>query len=158
MVVGTVFREQEDAAGYLQLLQELTEAYGIPGAIYRDGHSAFEPTHPRRTDPDDPGSADDRGVERFALGVDGDQTVNRDARPSVATDTGAMSASWREARDDMAEGGAPVGRVLLSPGRVRVLDLVGGRRLGQDANGRTQQDPLETLRANVDTGPFSGPP
>ena len=67
LVVGSVFREQEDAAGYLQLLHELIAAYGIPGAIYRDGHSAFAPTHPRRTDS---GSADLSQVGRALVELD----------------------------------------------------------------------------------------
>jgi len=54
LVVGAVFRDQEDAAGYFLVLRELITAYGIPGAIYRDGHSAFEVTSRRRVGPDEP--------------------------------------------------------------------------------------------------------
>ena len=47
-VTAAVFREQEDAAGYLEILSATIEGHGLPGAIYRDGHSAFAPTTPRR--------------------------------------------------------------------------------------------------------------
>jgi len=47
-VVGATFRDQEDAAGYLEILGQLIERHGIPGAIYRDRHGAFEPTNPGR--------------------------------------------------------------------------------------------------------------
>jgi hypothetical protein len=52
LVVAAVFRDHEDAAGYLLVLRDVATGYGIPGAIYRDGHSAFEVTSPRRVDPD----------------------------------------------------------------------------------------------------------
>ena len=58
LVVGATFRDQEDAAGYLHILRDVVRQYGIPGAIYRDGHSAFVVTSPRRADPEDLGSAD----------------------------------------------------------------------------------------------------
>lgn len=48
LVVAAVFRDHEDAAGYLLVLRELIARYGLPGAVYRDGHSAFEVTSPRR--------------------------------------------------------------------------------------------------------------
>jgi transposase len=57
LVTAAVFRDQEDAAGYLEILQATIEAYGVPGAIYRDGHSAFAPSTPsraRRVGDDDP--------------------------------------------------------------------------------------------------------
>jgi transposase len=57
LVTAAVFRDQEDAAGYLEILSATIEAYGLPGAIYRDGHSAFAPSSPGRhrlLDDDDP--------------------------------------------------------------------------------------------------------
>ena len=57
LVTAAVFRDQEDAAGYLEILHATIEAYGVPGAIYRDGHSAFAPSSPARRHPladDDP--------------------------------------------------------------------------------------------------------
>jgi hypothetical protein len=54
LVAAAVFRDQEDAAGYLEILQATIDAYGLPGAIYRDGHSAFAPSSPRRGGDDDP--------------------------------------------------------------------------------------------------------
>jgi hypothetical protein len=54
LVAAAVFRDQEDAAGYLEILHATIDAYGLPGAIYRDGHSAFAPSSPRRGGDDDP--------------------------------------------------------------------------------------------------------
>jgi len=48
LVTAAVFRDQEDAAGYLEILRATIEGYGLPGAIYRDGHSAFAPSNPAR--------------------------------------------------------------------------------------------------------------
>jgi transposase len=41
-VVAAVFREQEDAAGYLELLRQVVTRKGIPAAVYRDRHGIFE--------------------------------------------------------------------------------------------------------------------
>lgn len=40
-VVGAVFREQEDAAGYLVVMREVIVAHGVPVAAYSDRHSVF---------------------------------------------------------------------------------------------------------------------
>jgi transposase len=40
-VVGAVFREQEDAAGYLELLLALVTGVGCPRAVYHDQHGIF---------------------------------------------------------------------------------------------------------------------
>lgn len=55
LVTAAVFRDQEDAAGYLEIMRATIEGYGLPGAIYRDGHSAFAPSRPSRAErADDP--------------------------------------------------------------------------------------------------------
>ena len=41
LVVAACFREQEDTAGYLQLLYQLVEQMGRPEALYHDRHSIF---------------------------------------------------------------------------------------------------------------------
>jgi hypothetical protein len=51
LVSAAVFREQEDAAGYLEILATTVSRYGIPGAIYRDRAGVFAPTLPGRTNP-----------------------------------------------------------------------------------------------------------
>jgi transposase len=51
LVTAAVFRDQEDAAGYLEILSATILAYGLPCAIYRDGHSAFAPSSPARRHP-----------------------------------------------------------------------------------------------------------
>jgi hypothetical protein len=73
LVTAAVFRDQEDAAGYLQILRTTIEAHGLPGAIYRDGHSAFSPSSPGRADR--AGGGDDPGLSQVGralveLGVD----------------------------------------------------------------------------------------
>ena len=40
-VCGALFREQEDAAGYLGLLGQVLTRYGVPVAVYNDRHSVF---------------------------------------------------------------------------------------------------------------------
>ena len=42
-VTGAVFRDQEDSAGYLEALLATIRHYGVPGAIYHDRHTIFEP-------------------------------------------------------------------------------------------------------------------
>lgn len=41
-VVGAVFREQEDAAGYFSLIQAIGRSYGLPLAVYADRHTIFQ--------------------------------------------------------------------------------------------------------------------
>ncbi len=48
-VPGALFREQEDGAGYFELLSDTITANGLPDAIYHDRHSAFAPTNERRS-------------------------------------------------------------------------------------------------------------
>jgi transposase len=40
-LLAAVFREQEDAAGYLMVLRELLARHGVPQAVYSDRHSVF---------------------------------------------------------------------------------------------------------------------
>lgn len=46
-VAAATFRNEEDAAGYLEILRDLAISHGLPGAIYRDRHSSFELNSPR---------------------------------------------------------------------------------------------------------------
>ena len=39
---GAVFREQEDAAGYLMMLQQVVRRRGVPQALYSDRHTIFQ--------------------------------------------------------------------------------------------------------------------
>lgn len=41
-VTDALFREQEDALGYFQLLRMIVTACGVPMALYHDGHAVFE--------------------------------------------------------------------------------------------------------------------
>lgn len=42
LVLGAVFREREDAAGYLLLLHQVATAHGLPVAVYTDHHGIFK--------------------------------------------------------------------------------------------------------------------
>lgn len=42
-LTGATFRDQEDTAGYLTVLADTLRRYGVPGAIYHDRHTLFEP-------------------------------------------------------------------------------------------------------------------
>ena len=71
-VPAAVFREHEDAAGYLTILRDTIETCGIPGAIYRDRHGAFAPTKPGarpEDEPDGPGSLSQVGRALVELGI-----------------------------------------------------------------------------------------
>ena len=41
-VFYALFREQEDAIGYFQLLHQVVTTHGVPLALYHDGHAVFE--------------------------------------------------------------------------------------------------------------------
>lgn len=52
-VVGAVFREAEDAVGYLTVLRDMARRFGLPASIYRDGSSVFAPSHGRASERDE---------------------------------------------------------------------------------------------------------
>lgn len=41
-VLYALFREQEDTEGYFQLMESIVSHYGVPMAVYHDGHAVFE--------------------------------------------------------------------------------------------------------------------
>jgi len=41
-VVGAIFRKEEDAAGYMLLLESISRSHGLPMAIYADRHTIFQ--------------------------------------------------------------------------------------------------------------------
>ena len=43
-VTGATFRDQEDTAGYLEVLAATLRRYGVPGTIYHDRAGIFEPS------------------------------------------------------------------------------------------------------------------
>ena len=47
-VPAATFRNEEDAAGYLEIMRQVALGPGLPGAIYRDRHSSFELNSPHR--------------------------------------------------------------------------------------------------------------
>lgn len=46
ILVGAVFREQEDGVGYLTVVRDMAGRHGLPAALYRDGSAVFAPTGP----------------------------------------------------------------------------------------------------------------
>ena len=46
ILVGAVFREQEDGVGYLTVVRDMARRHGLPAALYRDGSAVFAPTGP----------------------------------------------------------------------------------------------------------------
>src|SRR2546425_521798 len=51
---AATFRDQEAAAGYLEILTTTVRTHGLPGAVYHDRHSSFAPTHPAPGEPGAP--------------------------------------------------------------------------------------------------------
>jgi hypothetical protein len=47
-VSAATFRNEEDTAGYLEIMRDVATNHGLPGAIYRDRHCSFEPNSPGR--------------------------------------------------------------------------------------------------------------
>src|SRR4030042_693859 len=41
-ILHALFRAQEDAIGYFQLMQGIVSGFGVPLAVYHDGHAVFE--------------------------------------------------------------------------------------------------------------------
>ena len=48
-VSAAAFRNEEDAAGYLEIMRDVALGPGLPGAIYRDRHSSFELNSPHHS-------------------------------------------------------------------------------------------------------------
>ncbi|MFV2065291.1 MAG: hypothetical protein ACC726_17510 [Chloroflexota bacterium] len=47
LLLGT-FRDEEDSAGYLQLVRDIAREHGLPEAIYRDRHGSLKPPSTRQ--------------------------------------------------------------------------------------------------------------
>jgi len=68
-MVAATFREQEDAAGYLELLRQVIATHGLPGAVYRDRHGIFEAPAERAGDGRDAGLPSQVGRALVELGI-----------------------------------------------------------------------------------------
>jgi hypothetical protein len=94
--VAALFREQEDAAGYMELLRHVVRTRGIPEAIYRDRHLIFEVTKRLRTtiEEDFAGAAFPTQVGRLLaeLGVESIPAYSPQAK-------GRVERSWRTQQD-----------------------------------------------------------
>jgi len=69
MVPAATFREQEDAAAYLEILALTIAGHGLPGALYHDRHSAFAPTSPGPAEPGGPEELSQLGRALVELGI-----------------------------------------------------------------------------------------
>ena len=69
MVPAATFRDQEDTAAYLEILQLTITAHGLPGALYHDRHSAFAPTSPGPAEAGAPGELSQVGRALVELGI-----------------------------------------------------------------------------------------
>ena len=67
-VPAAVFRDQEDAAGYLEILAATVTMHGLPGALYHDRHGAFGPNGPDRA-PGAPPALSQVGRALVELGI-----------------------------------------------------------------------------------------
>jgi hypothetical protein len=92
-IVAATFRDEEDTAGYLELLRDTVRANGIPVAIYRDRHGAFEPsrTRPHQT-PAERRTATHVGAACEALGI-------RSIAASSPQAKGRIERSWGTDQD-----------------------------------------------------------
>jgi transposase len=68
-VPAAIFRDQEDAAGYLEVLRATIETHGLPGALYHDRHGAFAPNLPEPAEPGDPAPLSQVGRALVELGI-----------------------------------------------------------------------------------------
>lgn len=70
-VPGAVFREEEDAAGYMLALRDISQTSGLPLAIYADRHSIFqspkEPTLEEQLAGKEPRSQFGRALDELAI-------------------------------------------------------------------------------------------
>jgi hypothetical protein len=94
--VAAVFRDQEDAAGYMELLRQVVQRRGIPAAVYRDRHMIFEISKRVRTtiEEDFAGGAFPTQVGRLLaeLGVESIPAYSPQAK-------GRVERSWRTQQD-----------------------------------------------------------
>lgn len=68
-VLAATFRQQEDAAGYLEILRDIVIRHGLPAAVYRDRHGAFETPSERAADGRDAGLPSQVGRALVELGI-----------------------------------------------------------------------------------------
>ncbi len=73
LITAATFRDAEDSAGYLELIRDTARRHGLPLALYRDRHTAFETPEGRLPDPDlrvaDPRSPTHVGRALRRLGI-----------------------------------------------------------------------------------------
>jgi hypothetical protein len=94
LVPAAVFRDEEDTAGYFEILRTTIRRHGLPAAVYRDRHGAFE--HAERELPPELRLADPRHPTQVgrALGELGIRSIA--ARSPQAT--GRIERLWERSR------------------------------------------------------------
>jgi transposase len=68
-VPAATFRDQEDAAAYLEILHTTIATHGLPGALYHDRHAAFAPNLAEPSEPGDPPPLSQVGRALVELGI-----------------------------------------------------------------------------------------
>jgi transposase len=98
--VAGVFREAEDAAGYLLLFRQMVETKGLPAAVYHDRHSIFQRSAHQRTtlEEDLRGEPFPTQVGRLLaeLGIESIAAHSPQAK-------GRVERSWRTHQDRLAQ-------------------------------------------------------
>jgi transposase len=71
VVPGAVFRDEEDAAGYMLALRDISQTHGLPLAVYADRHSIFrspkQPTIEQQLAGQQPRSQFGRALDELAI-------------------------------------------------------------------------------------------
>jgi transposase len=123
LVTGATFREQEDTAGYLEVLIQTARAYGLPLGLYSDRHGIFTEgpaagAHARgavrRTRLDDAAGPCPRG-RRHRLGGRPERPGQGSRRTALGHRAGPPSRGAAPGRGDDAGGGEPRPRRLGPP-------------------------------------------
>ena len=114
MVAG--FYPTETSEGYLQLLKEYIEEYGIPWALYSDRHSIFAPVNPSKS-----GKTEETQFQRVCreLGVTGIRANSPEAKGRVERTFSTLQGRWpKEFRvlgiRNMAEANSRMSELLAS--------------------------------------------
>jgi len=113
-VVAATFREQEDAAGYLELLRDIVTGHGLPAAVYRDRHGIFEAPAERADDGRDAGLPSQVGRALVELGIRSIAARSPQAKGRIERLWGHLPGPPR--------GRAAVGRDQRPPGSQRLPD------------------------------------
>ena len=127
-VPGATFRDQEDAAAYLEILRTTITAHGLPGALYHDRHSAFAPTSPGPAEPGGTEELSQVGRALVELGIGSIVARSPPHVPGSARHGAAAGRRRRPRRGQRPAGSvpAPLQRPLRGAGRGSDAGLAAG--------------------------------